>query len=124
MQYIGKLDTKKLGKYSEKIITDEVILTEERRIHIYESHTTDYGIIINNIKKTVLQPNEVIEDLKNKDTLFFIDKLGKNNLNVIIKLNTVNSIKHPQNSIMTAWIIRDSNLEKLRKRNKIIYKRE
>ena len=124
MQNIGKLDTKKLGKYSEKIITDEVILTEERRIHIYENHTTDYGIIINNIEKTVLQPNEVIEDLKNKDTLFFIGKLGKNNLNVIIKLNTVNSIEHPQNSIMTAWIIRNSNLEKLRKRNKIIYKRE
>lgn len=124
MQYIGKLDTKKLGKYSEKIITDEVILTEERRIHIYENHTADYEIIINNIEKTVLQPNEVIEDLKNKDTLFFIGKLGKNNLNVIIKLNTVNSIEHPQNSIMTAWIIRNSNLEKMRKRNKIIYKRE
>lgn len=124
MQNIGKLDTKKLGKYSEKIITDEVILTEERRIHIYENHTADYEIIINNIEKTVLQPNEVIEDLKNKDTLFFIGKLGKNNLNVIIKLNTVNSIEHPQNSIMTAWIIRNSNLEKMRKRNKIIYKRE
>lgn len=124
MQYIGKLDIEKLGKYSEKIITDEVILTEERRIHIYENHTADYGTIIDNIENTVRQPNEVIEDLKNKDTLFFIGKLGKNNLNVIIKLNTVNSIKHPQNSIMTAWIIRNSNLEKLRKRNKIIYKRE
>lgn len=39
-------------------------------------------------------------------------KLNKSNLNVIIKLNTVNSKEHPQNSIMTAWIIRDTNLKK------------
>lgn len=124
MQYIGKLDIKKLGKYGEKIVTDEVILTDERKIHIYENHTIDYEIIINNVNKTVLQPSEIIEDLKHKDTLFFIGKLDKNSLNVIIKLNTVNSTEHPQNSIMTAWIIRNSNLKKLRKRNKIIYKRE
>lgn len=124
MQYIGKLDIKKLGKYREKIITNEVILTEERRLHIYENHTNDYERIINNIKDTVLKPKEVIEDLKNKDTLFFVGDLGKNNLNVIIKLNTVNSKAHPQNSIMTAWVIRDSNLKKLREKNKILYKKE
>ena len=124
MQYIGKLDIEKLGKYKEKIITDDVILTEERRLHIYENHTSDYQIIISNITNTVLKPKEVIDDLKNKDTLFFIGDLGKNNLNVIIKLNTVNSKEHPQNSIMTAWIIRESNLKKLREKNKIIYKKE
>lgn len=124
MQYIGKLDIKKLGKYREKIITNEVILTEERRLHIYENHTNDYERIINNIKDTVLKPKEVIEDLKNKDTLFFVGDLGKNNLNVIIKLNTVNSKAHPQISIMTAWVIRDSNLKKLREKNKILYKKE
>ena len=30
MQYIGKLDVEKLGKYKEKVVTDDVILTEER----------------------------------------------------------------------------------------------
>ena len=124
MQYIGKLDIKKLGKYKEKIITNKVVLTEERRLHIYENHKNDYEKIINNIKQTVLKPKEIIEDLKNKDTLFFIGNLEKNNLNVIIKLNTVNSKEHPQNSIMTAWIIRNSNLKKIREKNKIVYKSE
>ena len=108
MQYIGKLDTKKLGKYRDKVITQEVVLTNERNTHIYENHTNDYEIIINNIKRTVLNPDEIIEDLKNNDTLFFISYLDKNNLNVIIKLNTVNNKVHPQNSIMTAWIIRNT----------------
>lgn len=39
MQYIGKLDKEKLGKYKEKLVTDEVVLTEERIKHIRERHT-------------------------------------------------------------------------------------
>ena len=121
MQYIGKLDKEKLGKY--KLVTEEVVLTNERKNHILEDHRKDYQIIMNNIKRVVLNPREILEDIKNNDTLFFIDKLEKNNLNVIIKLSTINNEKHPKNSVMTAWIIRDSNLKKLRKKNKIIYKR-
>ena len=72
----------------------------------------------------VLNPIEILEDRKNKDTLFFIGSLKENNLNVIVKLNTTNNKEHPQNSVMTAWIIRDSNLKKLKERNKTIYKNE
>ena len=106
MLYVGKLDKSKLGKYANKIATDEVVLTDERELHIFYNHTKDYNIIIKNIKRVVLNPSEILEDIKNKDTLFFINKLGKNNLNVVVKMN------------------RDSNLKKLRKRNKIIYKSE
>ncbi len=38
MQYIGKLDKSKIGDYDEKIITDDVILTDERVKHIKERH--------------------------------------------------------------------------------------
>ena len=38
MQYIGRLNKKVLGKYKNKIITDEVILTDERIKHIKERH--------------------------------------------------------------------------------------
>ncbi len=79
---------------------------------------------MNNIQNTVINPDEVIEDKKNKDTLFFIGKLSDNNLNVVVKLNTTNNKEHPKNSIMTAWIIRNSNLKKLREKFKIIYKNE
>lgn len=58
-----------------------------------------------------------MQDNKNKDTLFFIGKIDKENLNVVLKLNTTNSKEHPNNSIMTAWIIRDRNLKKLEAKN-------
>ncbi|MCI8345484.1 MAG: hypothetical protein HFJ42_05945 [Clostridia bacterium] len=122
MQYIGKLDKEKLGKY--KLVTEEVVLTNERKNHILEDHRKDYQIIMNNIKRVVLNPREILEDIKNNDTLFFIDKLEKNNLNVVVKLNTTNNKRHPKNSIMTAWIIRDKNLKKLQQKNITIYKNE
>ena len=124
MHYIGKLDRKILGKYSEKVVTTDVVLAEERKRHIYQDHTKDYETIIQNIDRVVLNPREILEDSKNEDTLFFIDKLTKNSLNVIVRLNTTNNEEHPQNSVMTAWIIRDNNLRKLRERNKTIYKNE
>lgn len=124
MHYIGKLNKNKIGKYANKIATFDVILTEERRLHIYTNHTKDYEQIIKNIDSVVLRPNEVLEDLKYKDTLLFIGKLEQDNLNVVIKLNVVDDKSHPKNSVMTAWIIREKNLQKLRKNTQIIYKNE
>ncbi len=124
MHYIGKLNKNKIGKYANKIATFDVILTEERRLHIYTNHTKDYEQIIKNIDSVVLRPNEVLEDLKHKDTLLFIGKLEQDNLNVVIKLNVVDDKSHPKNSVMTAWIIREKNLQKLRKNTQIIYKNE
>lgn len=124
MHYIGKIDKNKIGEYSNKIITDDIVLTDERKLHIYEKHTRDFHIIINNIDRVAINPSEVLEDTKNKDTLFLIDKLDKNNLNVVVKLNTTNNRNHPKNSIMTAWIVRNRNLRKLREKNKTIYKIE
>ena len=124
MYYIGKIDLNKIGKYKNKVVTDEVVLTDERKRHILNNHVNDYEKIIKNISRVILNPREILEDHKNNNTLLFVDKLEQNNLNVIIKLSTINNDKHPKNSVMTAWIIRDSNLKKLRKKNKIIYKRE
>ena len=117
MYYIGKIDLNKIGKYKNKVATDE------RKRHILNNHINDYEKIIKNISRVIVNPKEILEDHKNNNTLLFIDKLEKNNLNVIIRLSTINNDKHPKNSVMTAWIIRDSNLKKLRKKNKIIYKR-
>jgi len=124
LYYIGKIDLNKIGKYKNKVVTDEVVLTDERKRHILNNHVNDYKKIIKNISRVILNPREILEDHKNNNTLLFVDKLEQNNLNVIIKLSTINNDKHPKNSVMTAWIIRDSNLKKLRKKNKIIYKRE
>ena len=74
MQYIGKLDKNKIGEYKDKIITYELILTDERKEHIYINHPKDFELIIKNISKVILNPKIVVKDVKNKDTIFLIDK--------------------------------------------------
>ena len=120
-KYIGKLNKNSLKKY--KIVTDDVVLTFERKEHIYIDHSDDFDKIMLNIEKVILEPDEILEDSKNPDTIFMIGKLYKNSLNVIVKLNTIGDKRHPYNSVMTAWIIRDKNLKKLRERNVSIYKK-
>ena len=124
MHYIGKLNKNIIGEYANKLTTYDAVLTEERKKHILKQHKEDYEIIISNINKTILNPEEVLKDSKNKDTLFFINNLEKNNLNVVVKLSTTHNKEHPKRSIMTAWIIRNRNLIKLREKNRTIYKRE
>ena len=124
MRYIGKIDKDKLGYYKDKLITDEVVLTDERNLHIYEDHKNDYERIMDDLDDVILNPNEVIDDLKNENTVFMIKKLEKNKLSDVVKLNVTNSKEHPKNSVMTAWIIRDKNLKKLEGKNKVIYKSE
>ena len=85
MQHIGKLNRNIIGKYKEKVTTYDVVLTDERKMHIFKNHKNDYEIIINKINGTVLNPQEVLEDSKNENTLFFISKLERNNLNVVVK---------------------------------------
>lgn len=124
LHYIGKINKNKLGIFKNKIIDENIILTEKRRIHIYKNHKKDYEEIINNLDRTVLNPNEILLDSKNKNTIFLIGKIKKHNLNVVVRLNVDGNIKHFQNSVMTAWIIREKNLQKLREKNKSIYKSE
>lgn len=123
-RYIGKLNRSVLGKYKDKVVTDDIVLTAERVEHIFIDHFNDFDKIMKSIDSVVLNPDEILEDVNNVDTIFMIGKLDKNNLNVIVKLNTIGSKEHPQNSIMTAWIIRDKNLKKLRDKNITIYKKE
>ncbi len=124
LQYIGKLDVSKLKGYKEHVRSKELVLTFERKMHIKEHHMKDYVEIIKNLEETILNPDEILEDLKNDNTVMFIRKISKNSLNVIIKLSIKEDERHPYNSIMTAWIIREKNLQKLKEKNKSIYKNE
>ena len=46
------------------------------------------------------------------------------NVNVVVKIATQEDQQHPKNSVMTSYRIRDKNLKKLEKKNKVLYKSE
>lgn len=126
MQYIGKLDTKKLGKYKEKIITDEVILTDEREEHIRKRHLEDYETYIKYISDIIEKPDYILEDLNNEDTILLLKTINNNGekVQVVVKLQTVIQEVNKCNSILTFWHIRDRNYKSTIRNNKLLYKSE
>ena len=121
---IGKIDIKKIGKYKKKIITTELILTQERlNHHIYKYHEKEYIEIKNYIKYIIDNPDYILEDNKNIDTLIYLKHIEEINkkARVVIKLATN---KNNKNSIITIMRQRDKSWEQtLKNRGTIIYKK-
>lgn len=120
MQYIGKIDRDKLIKYN--IATDIVVITRERKEHIKKRHFEDYSKYIQYIPYIIENPDYILEDNNNIDTILILKKLNEENKNIqiVIKLNTTKD-KSRYNTILTFWQIRDKNYIKTIQHNKIIY---
>lgn len=125
-QYIGKLDKNKLGKYKDKIITEEVVLTHERIRHIKERHPGDYEKYSVYIDDIIKKPDFVLEDIKNTDTIIMLKKINQDgkNIQLIIKLSTVSDQRRNKNSILTLWKVRNSTYNRMLKNKNILYKNE
>lgn len=124
MQYVGKINKDIFEKEFGKIESTNVVLTDERKQHIKDRHIDDY-ILFEKYNKEILEnPDIVLKDNKNENTAFMIKHIEQTNMNIVIKLAVSEDEKHPENSIMTAYRIRDKNVNKLEKNNKMLYKRE
>lgn len=69
MQYIGKLDRHKIGAHGKNIVTEDVILTNERIKHIKGHHPDDYEQYGKYAKRIIENPDYILEDNKNRDTI-------------------------------------------------------
>ncbi len=121
--YLGKLNTQSLENEFGKLRTNDIIITDERIEHIKLRHPQDYNLFEIYGTSTVLNPDLIIKDEKNKNTIFMVKKLVNTNLNVIVKLIVDTDEKDYKNSVMTFYRIRDKNLKKLKNKNKTIYKK-
>ena len=122
---VGKINMKIFKNISYNLITDEVILTNERYLHIIEGHKEDFMIYSNMLSQIIIEPNYILEDYKNQYTVMVIKIVeNNNNINVIIRLAIEEDLIHNKNSIMTMYRIREKNLKKLMEKNKVIYKKE
>lgn len=104
MQYIGRINKKVIGIYKEKIITSDIILTNERLYgHILISHKKDYEEFQPYIEEVIKNPDYVIEDNKHNDTLIFLKEIEKLNkkCRIVVKLALGKDKEHPKNSIIT-----------------------
>lgn len=127
MQYIGKLDIEKLGKYNEKLVTDEVVLTDERLYnHILIYHKKEYEQLKKYIKDIIQEPDYIIEDNRHADTMIYLKQIQEitKKGRVVIKLALGYDKEHSKNSIITLMKLNDRTWEQtIKNRGKIVWKK-
>lgn len=121
---LGNINISILEKEFGEIQTSETIVTSERIAHIKERHQIDYELFEKYGEECVRNPDYIIKDNKNEGTVFMIKKLPDTNLNVVSRLVLDTDKSGLKNSVMTFYRIRNRNLKKLIKKNKLLYKKE
>ena len=121
---LGMLNTDLFRSEFGILKTDEIIVTSERISHIKKRHPDDYSLFKELGKTVVENPDIIIKDQKNKNTVFMVKKLANTNLNAVVKLVLDKDETNYKNSVMTFYRIRQSNLNKLQSKNKTLYKKE
>ena len=125
VETIGVIRTDYLEEEFGALNTDQVVLTEERSEHIRSRHPEDYELFKMYGKACVEQPDIVMKDSKNENTVFMAKKIEGSNVNAVIRLS-VAAVDDPsrKNSVMTFYRMRDINLNKKAARNKVLYRHE
>lgn len=121
---LGKLNTQPLETEFGKLKTDEIVVTDEKIQHIRNRHPNDFLLFEQYGVETVKNPDSIIKDCKNNGTVFMVKRLENTNLNVVVRLVLSSDAEKFKNSIMTFYRLRDKNLKKIEKNNKILYKKE
>ena len=120
---LGKIDVQPLEAEFGKLRTDEIIVTDERLEHIKIRHPEDFELFEKYGADAVTSPDVILKDQKNQGTVFMVKKLEETNLNVIVRLVLETDDEKYKNSVMTFYRIRQKNLDKLEKKNKVLYKK-
>ena len=127
MQIVGKINVNQLGEYAEKLITDEVILTEERLYqHILIYHKREYEELKAHIKEIIEKPDYIIKDNRHNDTMIYLKEIKEKNKKgrVVIKLALGIDKEHNKNSIITMVKLNERTWKQtVRNRGKIIWKK-
>ncbi|MCM1480558.1 MAG: PBECR2 nuclease fold domain-containing protein [Muribaculaceae bacterium] len=125
MKIIGRLNIEIFKCIDSGIISDEVIITEERIQHIKERHPNDYERYCLYMKEVVENPEYIIEANKPRSALILKSfSEGNEQFKTVLRLVTPEDNKDFKNSVITFMKINEKEWNRLIKNKKILYKSE
>ena len=126
VHYVGKINKDIYKCVTEDIVTDEVIITDERIKHIQDRHKSDYEEIQPYFQEILSNPDYILEDSSRKNTGLILKQLKENDLRIqlVLRLHTSTDEKGFKNSVISAWKISESRWKNYLKNKKILYKSE
>lgn len=125
VQTVGKIDINKYKVVSDKIRTDEVIITDERIEHIRERHPNDFERYAQHLKKIVEEPDYILEANK-PNTAFLLKEFvdADERFQLILRLAVEGDIPGYKNSVITFLKVEEKRYRRYLRTKKILYKSE
>lgn len=125
MYFIGKIDVEKYKCVTKELVTDEVIITDERIRHIKERHPNDFELYYRCMKEIISDPDYIIEANKPKSALLLkAFRSDGSHFKTVLRLITSDDDSSFKNSIITFMKINEGEWNRLVKNKKILYKSE
>lgn len=125
VQIVGYIDRNIYNCITNKIITDEVIITDERIEHIKERHPNDYERFVCYLTEIIEHPDYILEANK-ENTAVILKEITANGekFKLILRLKIENNPTEYKNSIISFWHIGETTWRKTIKNKKVLYKCE
>lgn len=125
VQMVGRIDVKKYRVVSDKITTDEVIITDERIQHIKNRHPNDFERYSKYISDIVENPQYIIEANK-PNTAFVLKKYIENEerFQLILRLAVEGDKPGYKNSVITFLKVEEKRFKRYLRTKKVLYKSE
>ncbi len=122
---VGKIDRDIYKCITEDIVTDEVIITDERIQHIKERHPNDYERFYSYIPEIINDPDFIIEANKPNTAVVLkeIEERGEK-FKLVLRIKVQGDPEEYKNSIMTFWHIGETTWRKTLKNKTVLYKKE
>ena len=125
MQSIGKIDVEKYKVVSDRIRTDEVVITDERIQHIRDRHPQDFERYSVYIKDIVESPQYILEANK-PDTAFVLKEYVKDGerFQLILRLAVEGDKPGYKNSVIAFLKVEEKRFKRYLRTKKVLYKSE
>lgn len=122
---VGKIDRDVYKCVTENIVTDEVIITDERIKHIKERHPNDFERYCGALKEIVEDPQYIIETNKPYTALILKEFMqGNERFKTVLRLTTSHDNPEFKNSIITFMKINEKEWDRLLRNKVILYRKE
>ena len=125
MTIVGKIDLAKYKCVTPNIMTDEVIITEERILHIRQQHPGDYERFCSYLPDIIADPDYIIAD-KRPNTAIILKEIMDcgEKFRLSLRLITSEDDQNFKNSILTFWKTHEKEWNRLISNKDILYKKE
>lgn len=125
MHNMGKIDIEKYKCVSQNILTDEVIITDERIRHIKERHPNDYERFYSYIPQIIAEPDYILADTRPNTAMILKQIVDKGErFRLALRLVTYEDNPSYKNSVITFMKIREKEWRRLIKNKENLYKSE